>query len=125
MNGPLKSDDFKKFEHLLKKELAWRMAWIQRDRALNHSSRNVGNASDYVESARTLRRVLMFQGGENIRPLRDMFACQDVPDDVADIADIGPTDSVLDVCQKLHDVGNPHVPPGSMTEHESVPGQPA
>lgn len=124
MSDSLKRGDMKKFEHLLKKEMAWRMAWIQRDRALNHSSRNVGNASDYVETARTLRRVLKSQGKERITPLREMFAGRRVPDDVADVAGIESTDSVIGVCRKLHDVGNPNVPTGTMTDHKNVPGIP-
>lgn len=126
MDDDLTPSDLKRIEHLLKRRLAWRMAWIQRDRALNHTSRNVGNARKYVETAQTLRRVLNMKSRQSIVPLREMHnGSEGVPDQTAQLAGIEESDTLAEVVEKVHELRNPNVPVGTMTDHSSVPGQPS
>lgn len=119
--------DLERIEKKLKDSLARRMGSIQEDRALNTSGRNVGNAESYVKEARTLRKILKMAGGQRYVRLGETITgpTEWVSDETVDALDLGGVTELNEVCEALHEAGNPLEQYDSMTDHSTVPGRPA
>lgn len=114
----------RRIEYLLKKSMAKQLAAIQSARHTSASGGNLATAENYVEDARALRDVIEARDGrEGYVPLVDMIADTTyVSDRVRDAAGLNRSDDVRTVLEKIQSVGNPHIPPRTLTEHKTVPG---
>ena len=125
MGNELTSDDLDRIEHLLKKRMATLMGAIQEDRSAGPAgSVNLGSAKKYIETARTLRRVLQLSGGQAYVPLRMMHGADEwLDDEVKEVSGVERSDTLGEVVEKVHRVRNPNFDPFTITDHDSVPGR--